>query len=46
VREDDYIQDRSIAEQLRLHLVLKPISERIILSCQLRFASSAFETLN
>ncbi|MFZ0011258.1 MAG: hypothetical protein WAL97_05060 [Halobacteriota archaeon] len=47
VRGDAYIQDRSIAEQLRLHLVLKPTSERTILSCELTFASSgAFETQN
>jgi hypothetical protein len=47
VRGDAYIQDRSIAEQLRLHLVLKPTSQRTILSCELTFASSGtFETLN
>jgi hypothetical protein len=47
MRGDAYIQDRSIAEQLRLHLVLKPTSERTILSCELTFArSGAFETLN
>ncbi|MGD0171036.1 MAG: hypothetical protein ABSB81_02755 [Halobacteriota archaeon] len=47
MRGDAYIQDRSIAEQLRLHLVLKPTSERTILSCELTFASSgALETLN
>jgi hypothetical protein len=47
MRGDAYIQDQSIAEQLRLHLVLKPTSELTILSCQLTFASSgAFETLN
>jgi len=46
-RGDAYIQDRSIAEQLRLHLVLKPTRERTILSCELTFASSGtFETLN
>ncbi|MGZ4862593.1 MAG: hypothetical protein ACXV2E_07430 [Halobacteriota archaeon] len=45
IRGDAYIQDRSIAEQLRLHLVLT--SERTILSCELTFASSGtFETLN
>jgi hypothetical protein len=44
---DAHIQDQSIAEQLRLHLVLKPTSELTIPSCQLTFASSgAFETLN
>ena len=47
VRGDAYTQDRSIAEQLRLHLVLKPTSQRTILSCELTFASSGtFETLN
>lgn len=47
VRGDAYIQDRSIAEQLRLHLALKPTSERTILSCELTFASfGTFETLN
>jgi hypothetical protein len=47
VRGDAYIQDRSIAEQFRLHLVLKPSSERTILSCELTFASfGVFETLN
>jgi hypothetical protein len=47
IRGDAYIQDRSIAEQLRLHLVLKPTSQRTILSCELTFASSGtFETLN
>ncbi|MGZ4869513.1 MAG: hypothetical protein ACXV2F_04030, partial [Halobacteriota archaeon] len=45
IRGDAYIQDRSIAEQLRLHLVLT--SDRTILSCELTFASSGtFETLN
>ena len=47
IRGDAYIQDRSIAEQLRLHLVLKPTSEPTILSCELTLASSGtFETLN
>jgi len=47
VRGDAYIQNQSIAEQFRLHLVLKPTSESTILSCHVTFAcSSAFETLN
>lgn len=44
---DVYIQNRSSDGQLRLHLVLKPISKETILSCQIEFfCSRAFEILN
>ena len=44
---DVYIQNRSSDSQLRLHLVLKPMSKETILSCQIEFSySKAFEILN
>ena len=44
---DVYIRNRSNGGQLRLHLVLKPTSEDMILSCQIVFSSSgAFQVLN